>query len=94
MSNPLPVACAKGSYTKVATNISSGFLWRVKADASLAYYYTYKLTGQAAPTLLSDAVRIFRDDMGSYNVLELTFKELVDVYIWCTGEAGEVRADV
>ena len=93
MSNPSsPISCPIGVYTKVATNIIGvNFLWKMIASAD--YHYTYRLTGQAAPTLFSEAVLFFRDDNGSWNVQELTYKEEVDVYLWCTKTAGQVRLD-
>jgi hypothetical protein len=86
--------CPEGEYTKVATAVIGGFLWRVKAGANVRYHYVYKVTGGAAPTLFADAVMIFKDDDESDNVVELTYNELVDVYIWCTGGDGRVRVDV
>lgn len=96
MANPVFVDCPEGVYTKVATAIIDGFLWRVKAGANVEYHYTYVVVTDpptAAPTLFEDAVRIFKDDDESDNVLELTYNELVDVYVWCTGGPGRVRLD-
>lgn len=93
MANPsLPIDCPEGQYTKVATGVLSGQIWRIKGNAE--YYYTYRVTEDPAPTEFSGAVRIFKDDDSSENFVNLEFKELVDIYFYCLGADGQVRVDV
>ena len=92
MPNPVFVDCPEGQYTKIATGVTSGIVWRV--NGNVEYLYTYRLTTEAAPTLLSDAVRIFKDDDESDNQVSISASASIDIYIWCAGGPGRVRVDV
>ena len=90
MADPLVVACAENAWTKVATNVIIGMLWRMTTSAK--YQQTFRLTGTAAPTDLLDSVPIFRNEESDYEKIEAPAG--IDVYIYCTGDAGKVRVDV
>ena len=86
MANPLPVPCPEGQWTKVATNAVSGTI-RVLLTSPNAYFQTYRVTGEAAPTDKADAV-VFNDGDKISSVAG------IDVYIWAEGKAGSVRVDL
>jgi len=88
MANPVTVACPAGQWTKVATNQTSGLVHIMNIEPD-AYYQTYRDTGGAAPTDLSDAV-VF----GKTAPLAISASAGIDVYIWCVGAAGKVRVDL
>lgn len=90
MANPSTVACPAGQWTKVATNVNSGVLWK-KSSKPFGYWYTYRETGQAAPTLFSEGVPIFR---GPNKDSEIINASAIDIYIWAKALAGSVRVDV
>lgn len=86
MANPVVVPCPVGIWTKVATNQTTGLIHIVKIDPD-AYYQTYRITDDVAPTDLTDAVP-FTD------VLQISDALGIDVYIWPKGGAGIVRVDL
>ena len=88
MSNPIFIDCPEGAWTKIATAVITGFVHRKNHIPK--YLQTYKQTGEAAPTLLSDGVGLFLE----FNTEEITDSNPIDVYIWCTGAAGRVRVDL
>ena len=87
MANPLEVTCLAGQWTKVATNVTSGSISK-KVVSSSRFLQTYKMTGQAAPTLISDGVAF---DDPSETILA---SSAIDVYIWVVGKDGVVRVDL
>lgn len=90
MANPLPVACPKGQYTKIATNVVTGQVWKIISTAR--YYQTFRKTGEAAPTLFSEAVPMFQ---GTEKIAEsIMSNEAIDIYVWCKIRAGSVRVDL
>ncbi len=88
MSNPVFIDCPAGAWTPIAIAVVTGFVHR--KDHSPTYLQTFKQTGEAAPTLLSDGVGLFLES----NVEEISSNSLVDVYVWCVGAAGRIRADL
>jgi hypothetical protein len=86
MADPVIVPCPVGAWTKVATNVTTGVIHILKTDPD-AYFQTYRVTAGAAPTLDSEAVP-FKDS------LQISASAGIDVYVWCKGVAGSVRADL
>jgi len=89
MSDPVFVDCPAGEWTEVATNVTSGTIWKtIKGQ----YLSTYKMTGGGAPTTQDEGVPIFRAEEPDYEAISATAG--IDVYIWPVGSAGRVRVDV
>lgn len=93
MAKPVILACPKDVWTKVNPlgGINNGVLY-IK-DTRANYFQTYRNTGGAAPT----------DDLPTKNLEGITLKpngaliqsvDLIDVYIFCTREDGELRVDL
>ena len=90
MANPnYPVNCTKGQYTKIATNVLSGNIYRMKT--SVGYLQTTRKTGEVAPTLKTEAVEMFVEYPNRESIKAL---EAIDVYVWCDNEDGILRIDV
>ena len=89
MPNPAIVACSTGAWTKVATNVQSGFVWLLKTSSF--YYHTYRLTGQDAPDPVTDKAEQVRIPKPG---LSISASAGIDVYVFCKVIAGSVRVDV
>jgi hypothetical protein len=89
MADPAIVACPAGQWTAVATNITTGLLNRNSSKPSV-YKQTYRMTGNPAPTDLSDAAPLFAKEITE----EISSSAAIDVYVWPIGAAGSVRVDV
>ncbi len=64
---------------------------QIHDKASIAeYYQTYRDTGDAAPTDLTEAVSILNKEKS----IIISSSSPIDVYIYCKGEAGKVRVDL
>jgi len=85
MANPAVTNLVADTWTKVATNVYSGYVWILKSG--IGYLYTYRLTGEAAPTTLDDAIQF------SMPGQEIAANDPIDVYVRSIGEAGRVRFD-
>ena len=86
MADPVIVACPAGEWTEVATNTTTGVI-HIKSTAPKNYNQTYRDTGEAAPTDLTDAIPFDTP-------LQISAAAAIDVYIWPTGAAGSVRVDL
>lgn len=86
MADPVITACPVGVWTLVATNQTTGVIHVLKTDAA-RYLQTYRMTGNPAPTLLSEGVPFTE-------LLQISASLGIDVYIWCQGKAGSVRVDL
>ena len=86
MADPVIKPCAKGVWTKVATNVTAATVWKKKTSPN-AYYQTYRDTGTAAPTDLADAIPIVEPGQ------TFSFGAAADIYIYAKGKAGSVRVD-
>ena len=86
MADPVPTACPVDTWTKVATNQTSGMVYILKKTA--LYFFTYRDTGGDAPTDLSEAVSMQMPGA------KISAPAGIDVYIYCKREAGEVRVDL
>lgn len=90
MANPVyPVNVVKDGWRKVATSVVTGTIYKMKTDTT--YLQTYRLTGEAAPTLRTEGVRLFQEfpDME-----RISSPAPIDVYVWCDNEDGILRVDV
>lgn len=89
MATPVFKACTRDAWTKVATNVQTGFIHKV-SHAPNMYLQTYRDTGVTAPTLRTDGVELFAE-----SVTEDIFAIAgIDVYVWADKVAGEVRVDL
>ena len=89
MANPVFVTCAKNVWTKVATNVQTGFVHKV-GGASNGYLHAYRDTGDAAPTLETEGVDAFENSI-TESILATAG---IDVYIFSQKAAGKVRVDL
>ena len=96
MANPLVVdISSEKTVENIATAVQTGVIWKIIADVE--YFYTYRLTGEAAPTYASDRaefVRVFKDDDESDNQILIQASGPIDIYMFTVGGAGQVRADL
>ena len=88
MTNPAVIICPVATWTKVATDVKTGQVWRKEAEP--AYFVMHKDTGDAAPTTLDDSVVAFSQ---SENMV-IAATAGIDVYIYAAGAAGSVRVDL
>lgn len=89
MPNPVFVNCPKNVWTKVATNVNAGFIHKVYL-IPYSYLQTYRLTGEAAPTLKSDGVMAFEHSITE----EISATAGIDVYLYPITAGGRVRVDL
>lgn len=90
MANPVFIDIPKGAWTKVATGVVTGQIWRAKSGP--IYLHTYRLTTGTAPTDSAEGMPIFRD--ADPDVEQISSNAAIDVYIYCPDEAGRVRVDI
>lgn len=88
MANPLPIKCPKGVWTKVATNVTSGTIGRKGNQGK--YTQTYRLTGEYAPTDITEGVLLFANSESE----KIESPDPIDVYVLAVESKGEVRADL
>lgn len=91
MADPVIVPCPEGVYTIIATNVTKGEIYKMTKYAG-SYLYTYRATGEAAPTAEAEGVEIFRNNSIVQEIWERAAG--VDIYIWAKDAAGSVRVDV
>lgn len=89
MSNPAFIDCPAGAWTKIATNVVSGNIYKMITEPQ--YLQTYRLTGEAAPTLIAEGVQAFIENPEKEIISAI---EPIDAYLWCIGAAGRVRIDI
>lgn len=87
MSNPVSIDLPEGNIELVATNILSGFFYKSIIGVGANLYYSYKVTGDPAPT--PEQFAAVKISMRS-PILELTFKEGVDVYFSSEGADSKI----
>ena len=87
MADPAIVACTKDTWVKVATNVTAGMV-HLLSSAPNQYSQTYRMTGEAAPSTLAEAVTV------PTTTLTISAAAAIDVYIYAHGAAGSVRVDV
>jgi len=100
MANPVIISLDEWTWVKVATAVTTGNIDRIKTGVD--YYQTYRETGEAAPTAITnnrrpeEAIEMFKkvDD----NEL-IDSPTAIDVYVMCknnsatTGE-GKIRVNL
>jgi len=84
MANPLPVACTKDTWTKIATAVNYGNIV-ITDNSPRMYLWTYRETGGAAPTVRDDGVSFSGPE------IEIDHSSSVDVYVYPTENDGEVE---
>lgn len=90
MSNPVFVDCPADQWTKVATAVITGQIWRVGRKPK--YMQTYRETADPVPTERSDGVLVFPlEDIDSEDI---SSSSPIDVYLYPIGSAGRVRIDL
>lgn len=90
MANPVVVSLPDGEWTLVAENVVTGFIKKLSASEGVHILETYRLTGEAAPTLKAEGALAFEDSV----VEVITSTVAIDVYMWADGAACSVRADI
>ena len=86
MADPVITACPVDVWTKVATNVTTGFVHILKTDPD-RYLQTYRDTGAAAPANNDGAVPFDTP-------LPISASAGIDVYIQPVGKLGSVRVDL
>jgi len=89
MANPIAVPCPANTWTKVLTNVTEGQI-KKRLKTPNVYLSTYKMTGEAAPTLQSKGTPIFIES----NSEKIENVAAIDVYIYPIGAAGSVFVEV
>ena len=89
-SNPAVVTCTKDTWVKVATGILIGVVYRLSTSPE-KYVQTIRLTGQAAPEVMTDAAEVFTN---GDTAATISSDAAVDVYVLACGAAGSVRVDL
>ena len=87
MADPAIIACAADVWTKVATNKTSGAV-HVFKGTGLTWYQTYRDTGGAAPTDLTDSIKLIKPT----DPIDSSIG--IDVYVQPVSGAGSVRVDL
>lgn len=90
MADPVFVDCPADQWTLVATNVTTGQIWRAKVGVS--YLHTYRTTGGVAPTDRAEGAPIFRDTEPDVEIISSSFA--IDVYVYPISDSGRVRVDV
>ena len=89
MANPTFVNCTKDTWTKVATNVTTGAIRKFDLTP-YEYLQTYRETGDPAPTLKSDGVPAFEDSRTEI----ISAVNGIDVYLYPITDNGRVRVDI
>lgn len=89
MANPAVIPCPKDVWTKITTNVTTGQVHKLLKDPGI-YLYTYRDTGESAPSDLTDAVPLF--DEG--NQVQISNISGIDIYVYPKGSDGSVRVDL
>ena len=87
VSDPAVIACTKDAWTKVAADVTSGMI-HILSGAPNQYSHTYRVTGNAAPSDLADAITL------QYVSTSISAPGAIDVYVYAHGVAGSVRVDL
>jgi hypothetical protein len=94
MADPVGVDCPADTWTKVATNVTAGMVWLL-INAPSQYFFTYRDTGNPAPTTLDDRTLFASTSIdGTTPGMPISAATGIDVYIYPTKAAGRVRVDL
>ena len=88
-SNPVIVPCAVGAWTKIATAVTAGRVYKLSTQPA-GYMQTIRVTGDLAPTANTDGADLF-DNAKSEPIAS---DSAIDVYVKAIGAAGSVRVDL
>jgi len=91
MADPVLVTCTQGQWTKVATAVMSGQIWR--KDSTPHYLHTIRDTGGTPPDALDlneEGVHMFVHSQSEL----IQDDSPIDIYIYALGADGVVRVDV
>lgn len=89
MANPAIINVPADQWTKVATAVTSGLIHRIETDPN-KYLQTFRLTGEAAPTNITDGALAFKN--GDPEIISNSVN--IDVYIYPVKKSGVVRVDI
>lgn len=85
MANPTLTTVTKGSWVKVATGVTNISVRFMQQDIAA---WTYRLTGDPAPTLKTEKAKLV------YPGMNFCSSAAFDLYIWCESEDIPFRLDV
>jgi hypothetical protein len=88
MPNPQLTNCADGVWQLIATDQIFGYLFKMDNKPN-KYLFTYRLTGQPAPTEATEGTPIFVTDEKKFVISGLG----IDIYVMAVGGDGRVRYD-
>lgn len=89
MADPVFIDLPADTWTKVATSVLTGNIFRKNKNPK--YLQVYCDTGGTAPTLKSDGVPMFEDYPNREPIRSIN---LIDAYVYPVGAAGRVRVDL
>lgn len=92
MSNPNFIDCPANQWTKVATSVVAGQIWRRPQKAT--FLQTYRETGNPAPTLRTEGVQAFPVPPQNQGLEEISSSSPIDIYLFAVKFAGDVRVDL
>jgi hypothetical protein len=88
MPDPTQIQCPEGVWTIVGTDQIFWYIQKMD-NRPTKYLFTYRMTGNAAPTAQTEGVPIFMSDEK-----KLIFAlDGIDVYVMALGADGRVRYD-
>jgi len=87
MADPVIISLTKGAIELVTTNQTSGFIHAIGGPSR--YVYSYRDTGNAAPTDKGEFVSFSED-----GTIGISASAGIDVYVISLGENGKVRIDL
>ncbi len=90
MADPIFIDIPADTWTKVATSVIAGQIWRAKTDPK--YLHTYRDTGGVAPVSSSEGMPIFVDEEA--DVEQISASSPIDVWVYCIRSSGKVRVDL
>lgn len=86
MANPVMMNIKENEWRIVATNVTSGNIWLL--DENQNALFTYRDTGESAPTDENEGVRFQQPGMIIAN------DEPIDVYVMALNNNGKIRVDL
>lgn len=88
MPNPVTIDCPAGVWTLIAEDQIFGYIYSMNKTPAM-YLYTYRLTGEVAPTDSAEGTPVFIKDEKKFIISGLG----IDIYIMAVGSDGAVRYD-
>jgi hypothetical protein len=85
MANPVVTECPKGTWVKVATNVTAIVIRKLLLSPD-KYVWNYIATTGAVPSDLEEAASVINGE-------KLAFASGSDIYVYAFGKAGRVRVD-